>query len=67
MPSIAVGAFADEEAPDNDGQDDDISDTVAIVFSVLLLMAITGNSLVLDNYWFRRLGRIYHPTIEHPG
>ena len=66
MPSLAVGTFADE-APDNDGQDDDIPDTVAIVFSVLLLMAITGYSLVLDDYWFKRLGRIYHPTLERPG
>ena len=66
MLSLAQGPLVDEDL-NNDGQDDSIPDTVAIVFSILLLMALSGYRLLLDDRWLSRLGRIYYPTLERPG
>jgi hypothetical protein len=65
-PSLAVRAFEVEDQ-NSDPQDDVIPDTVAIVCSVLVLMALAGYSLLLNDCWLRRLGRVYHPTLERPG
>ena len=67
IPSSAVETSFVDNDHNNDGQDDCIPDTVAIVFSALVLLATAGYSLLLNTCWLRRLGSIYLPTLERPG